>query len=180
MMFIIVLWIFSFTWIVRNCRKLLICGDVVDINVNMLNVDNWMWWLNVLNMLLNSYMQFDDDNCGACIYERCLFFVMIIWWMIGDKHVYVLLFVEYVKCWLLVVNPYMLILMVILLVNACMQNEGDIGYYIQWYWWMCCWIYVLVLSRIFMDRWLMLMDFISVWWRWWCFCCIMSWRHCRS
>jgi len=24
--------------------------------------------------------------------------------------------------------------MVILLLNACMQNEGDIGYYIQWQW----------------------------------------------
>ena len=46
--------------------------------------------------------------------------------MIGDKHVYVMLFVEHVKCSLLVVNSYMLILMVILLVNACMQNEGDI------------------------------------------------------
>jgi len=168
MMFIIVRWIFSFTWIVRNCRKLLICGDVVVIDVNMLNVDCW-WWIYTFLMLIigysdcmywimlsNSYMQFDDDNCDACIYERCLFFVMIIWWMIGDKHVYVLLFVEHVKCWLLVVNPYMLILMVILLVNACMQNIGDIGYYIQWCWWMCYWIYVLVLSHIFMHTWLMM------------------------
>jgi len=112
----------------------------------MLNVDCWLWIYTYLMliigcgncmyriMLLNSYMQFDDDNCGACIYERCLFLVMIIWWMIGDKHVYVMLFVEHVKCWLLVMNSYMLILMVILLVNACMQNEGDIGYYIQWWW----------------------------------------------
>jgi len=56
--------------------------------------------------------------------------------------------------------------MVILLVNACMQKEGDIWYYIQC-WWVCCWIYVLVLSHIFMHTWLMLMDFISVWWCWW-------------
>jgi len=57
-------------------------------------------------MLSNSYMQFDDDNCGVCIYEGCLFFfcVMIIWWMMGDKHVHVLLFFEHVECWLLVVN----------------------------------------------------------------------------
>jgi hypothetical protein len=89
-----------------------------------------MYWI----ILLNSYMQFDDDNCGVCIYERCLFFVMVIWWMIGDKHVYVLLFVEHVECRLLVVNSYMLILLVILLVNACIKNEGDIGYYIQWWW----------------------------------------------
>ena len=69
----------------------------------------------------------------ACMKDVC-FFVMIIWWMIGDKHVYVLLFVEHIKCWLLVLNSYMLIFMVILLVNACMQNEGDIRYYIQWWW----------------------------------------------
>jgi hypothetical protein len=157
----------------------------------MLNVDYWLWIYTCLMliigcgdcmyriMLLNSYMPLDDDNCGACIYERWLCLVLIIWWMIGDKHVYVMLFVEHVKCWLLVVNSYMSILMVILLVNVCMQNEGDIGYYIQC-WWVCCWIYVLVLSPIFMHTWLMLMDFISVWWRWWCFCCIISWRHRRS
>ena len=59
----------------------------------MLNVDCWLWIYTYLMliigcgncmyriMLLNSYMQFDDDNCGACIYERCLFLVMIIWWI---------------------------------------------------------------------------------------------------
>jgi len=125
------------------------CGDCM----------NWI-------MLLNSYMQFDDDNCGACIYERCLFFVMIIWWMIGDKHVYVMLFVEHVKCWLLMVNPYMLILIVILLVNACMQNEGDIWYYIQC-WWVYCWIYIfwcwVIYSCIHGWCWWIL----YVWWCWW-------------
>ena len=100
--------------------------------------------------------KFDNDSCGACVYERCLFFVMIIWWMIGDKHVYVMLFVEHVKCWLLVVNPYMLILMVILLVNACMQNEGDIGYYIQCFE-LFVWTYALLLSHMFMHTWLMVM-----------------------
>jgi hypothetical protein len=45
--------------------------------------------------------------------------------MNGGEHVYVMLFVEHAKCWLLVVNSYMLILMAILLVNACMQNDGD-------------------------------------------------------
>ena len=54
--------------------------------------------------------------------------------MIGDKHVYVLLFVEHVKCWLLVVNSYMLIFMVILLVNTCMQNEGGLGYLYPMVW----------------------------------------------
>jgi len=38
-------------------------------------------------------MQFDDDNCGVYMYERYLFFVMIIWWMIGDKHVYVFMLI---------------------------------------------------------------------------------------
>ena len=74
----------------------------------MLNVDCWLRIYTCLMliircgdcmyriMLLNSYMQFDDDNCGACIYERCLFFVLIIWWMI------------HAKCQLLIANVYML------------------------------------------------------------------------
>jgi len=84
----------------------------------MLNVNIWygdfMCWI----MLLNSYMQFDDDSCGACMYQRCLF-----WW------------------WIMLLNYYMQT-MVLLMMNACFQNEGDLGYiYIQWWWcwWVCCW-----------------------------------------
>jgi hypothetical protein len=63
-------------------------------------------------------------NCECCWWLH-IWMVMINWKMNGDKHVYVMLFIEHVKCWMLVVNSYMLNFMVILLVNACMQNDGD-------------------------------------------------------
>jgi len=40
--------LFSFVLIVRNCMKLLICGDV---DVNMLNADCW-WWIYMCLMLM--------------------------------------------------------------------------------------------------------------------------------
>jgi len=122
MMLIIIWFIFSFVWIVRNCMKLLICGDVVDIDVNMLNVDCW-WRIYICLMLILDMVivcielccwilicKFYGDSCGACMYEMCLF-----WW------------------WIMLLNYY-IETMVILLVNAYFQNEGEIGYYIQWWW----------------------------------------------
>ena len=48
--------------------------------------------------------KFDGDSCGACMYERCLF-----WWCI------------------MLLNYYMQ-MMVILMVNAYLQNEGGLEY----------------------------------------------------
>jgi len=59
--------------------------------------------------------------------------------MIGDKHVYVLMLNRW---WSIRLFNYYMQMMVILMVNACMKNEGDLGYYIQWrwkWWWICCW-----------------------------------------
>jgi len=116
MMFIIVWYIFLLCF---DCKKLY---EVVDlwwccwywceyakcrllmVNLYMLNINIWygdcMYWI----MLLNSYVQFDDHSCGACMYERFLF-----WW------------------WIMLLNYYMQT-MVILMVNAYLQNEGDLGY----------------------------------------------------
>jgi len=77
-----------------------------------------MYWI----ILLNSYMQFDDDNCGACMYERCLFFVMIIWWMVGDKHVYVLM---------------LIMVMMNYLVELLHANDGDINGECMYAKWSC-------------------------------------------
>ena len=91
---VIIVWcVFSFTWFVRNWMELLVVTMLLMLN--MLNVDCWYWIYTCLMlifgcgdcmywiMLLNPYMQFDDDNCGVCMYEMCLFLEMIIWWMIG-------------------------------------------------------------------------------------------------
>jgi len=64
---VIVWYTFLFIWIMRNCMKLLICGDVVDIDVNMLNVDCW-WWIYTCLMLI-------FDTVIACI-ELCCWILM--------------------------------------------------------------------------------------------------------
>ena len=105
----------------------------------MLNVDCWLWIYTCIELLLNSYMQLDDDNFGASMFERCLFLVMIIWWMIGDKHVYVLM---------------LIMMMMNYVVELLHANDGDIDgecMYAKWRWFMilypmkvkmmvnCCW-----------------------------------------
>jgi len=108
--------LFSFVLIVRNCMKLLICGDVVDIDVNMLNADCWWWIYTCLMWILNMAIacielcywflicKFDDDSCGACMYEMCLF-----WW------------------WIMLLNHYMQT-MVLLMVNAYLHKWSGLGY----------------------------------------------------
>jgi hypothetical protein len=145
MIFILIWCIFFFTWIVGSCMVVLnYVKKLILMNTYML-IELWM-------LLVIAYMSSVGDFDGECIYVKWM--VMIIWCMNGDKHVYVMLFVEHVKCWLLVVNSYMLILMVILLVNACMQNDGDDVVN-------CCVNICIVSSHMFMHTWLMMTDFIS-------------------
>jgi hypothetical protein len=56
------------------------CGDVVDIDVNMLkyqllmvilymlNVEIWMWWLHVLNYVVELLHANDGDIDDECMY----------------------------------------------------------------------------------------------------------------
>ena len=41
----------------------------VALNLYMLNVDNWMWWLHVLNYVVESLHANDGDIDGECMYE---------------------------------------------------------------------------------------------------------------
>jgi len=57
---VIVWYTFLFTWIMRNCMKLLICGDVVDIDVNVDNGHDYVLvliivtaWFFVILFLIN-------------------------------------------------------------------------------------------------------------------------------
>jgi len=115
MMFIIVWCIFSFTWFVRIYMKLLICGDVVDLDVVMLNVNCW-WWIYTCLMLI-------FDTVITCI-ELCCWILMcnlIVVVFPCMKGVLVLIMVMLVdnhdnSCWIIMV---MLLVIIYVYVHIC-------------------------------------------------------------
>jgi len=42
----------------------------VVLNLYMLNVDDWMWWLHVLNYVVELLHVNDGDIDGKCMYAR--------------------------------------------------------------------------------------------------------------
>ena len=133
--------------------------------------------------VLNLYMlKVDDDNCGACVYERCRCLCWWIcegvcfWWWLFDEWLVIKMFMF--GCWLwwwwiMLLNYYMQ-MMVILLVNAWRWNDGELL------------LNMCIVCHMFMhhkswDIYIQLRWSNTLYskWRWlWCSVGILRWRPC--
>ena len=82
MMFIIVWYTFLFTWTMRSYTKLLICGDVVNIDVHVDNGHDYVLVL-IMMMLVNNH----NDSCWTIMMIMLMNYIYVCAYMLIDGDV---------------------------------------------------------------------------------------------
>ena len=121
---VIVWYTFLLIWIMRNCMKLLIYGDVVDLDVIMLIVGCW-WWIYTCLMLIFDTLIVCIELC--CWILMCNLIVVVFACMKGVLVSIMVVVNNHDVCWIIMVTMlvnYICICAYMLLVN-----------FLTCYWW---------------------------------------------
>jgi len=84
---VIVWYTFLYTWIVRNYMKLLICGDVVDIDVNVDNRHDYVLVL-IIGCLLLIMMMLVELLWWRCWWIIYVYVHICYWWCLDGVSMY--------------------------------------------------------------------------------------------